>query len=804
MARVETASASVNSDSIKGLAQSIAKPAYRRLLTAEPALRRAVPALIIAFLVTICVGAFVQVIDHRRQAISEVARAMTGGASYLAERLGRSSATDDRRKQTELEHAIPAWALAPGREFVVTNADGAIVAAIRGATTTQDGAATPIAQANKALVGRRLADMLGHAQPLDTLGAAAGVLEIVLADGAPAFATVHWLSSAQGQVAVVHRRAEALSAWRSDTALTVTLSATTGFVVLILGFAFHWQATRAREADHIYDTVRSRIDTALNRGRCGLWDWDLARGRIFWSHSMFAILGLSPRDELLSFGEVNALVHPDDIRLYRLAAELAEAKASSIDHDFRMRHANGNWVWLRARCELVQQPGEGAPHLIGIAVDITEQKTLMERTVEADLRLRDAIETIPEAFVLWDANNRMVLCNSNFQALHDLPDEALQAGTSYDEVVHAGSKPVVRSKVTSEGQAPGGRTFEAQLEDGRWLHISERRTKDGGYVSVGTDITTIKRHEEKLMESEQRLMRTVADLRASQRTLEHQAEELADLADKYSDEKTRAEEANQAKSSFLANMSHELRTPLNAIIGFSEIMESGMFGPLVNEKYRGYCKDIHQSGQYLLDVINDILDMSKIEAGRIRLDVEQIRLGRFLNDAMRVVSARADDKKLELTADIAQGIRVKADQRLLKQIMLNLLSNAVKFTPEGGRISVRARASAEWVRIAIVDTGIGIPKEALAKLGRPFEQVESQLTKSHQGSGLGLAIAKSLTELHGGTLRIRSTPGQGTIVLLRLPVEGRQAFRDDVIEVHDAPETAAAPPLSPVTGRRTR
>ena len=184
----------------------------------------------------------------------------------------------------------------------------------------------------------------------------------------------------------MHRRADALAAWRSDTALTVTLSATTGFVVLILGFAFHWQATRAREADVIYETVRSRIDTALNRGRCGLWDWDLARGRIFWSHSMFAILGLKPKDELLSFGEVNALVHPEDLHLYQLAAQLAEAKTSSIDHAFRMRHANGNWVWLRARCELVQQPGEGAPHLIGIAVDITEQKTL----VETDRRSRPA------------------------------------------------------------------------------------------------------------------------------------------------------------------------------------------------------------------------------------------------------------------------------------------------------------------------------------------------------------------------------------------------------------------------------
>src|SRR4029077_2129071 len=142
-----------------------------------------------------------------------------------------------------------------------------------------------------------------------------------------------------------------------------------------------------------------------------------------------------------------------------------------------------------------------------------------------------------------------------------------------------------------------------------------------------------------------------------QQTLSRQAEELADLADKYSEEKTRAEEANQAKSKFLANMSHELRTPLNAIIGFSEIMDAGMFGPLGAEKYGEYCRDIHQSGQFLLDVINDILDMSKIEAGRIRLDLAEVRLGRFLNDAMRVVSARADDKKLSLTADIAHSIR---------------------------------------------------------------------------------------------------------------------------------------------------
>jgi two-component system cell cycle sensor histidine kinase PleC len=530
----------------------------------------------------------------------------------------------------------------------------------------------------------------------------------------------------------------------------------------------------------IYDTVRSRIDTALNRGRCGLWDWDLARGRIFWSHSMFAILGLSAKDDLMTFGEVNRLVHPDDIKLYAVAAQLADAKASAIDHEFRMLHANGKWVWLRARCEMVQQDGEPGLHLIGIAVDITEQKTLVEKTAAADLRLRDAIETIPEAFVLWDADNRLVLCNSNFQQLHNLPDATIAAGTSYEEVVTAGRKHVIRTKLTNDGPTvPGARTFEAQLDNGHWLHISERRTKDGGYVSVGTDITPLKLNEKKLMDSEQRLIATISDLRSSQQKLEFQTQQLTDMAEKYAEEKNRAEEANQTKSKFLANMSHELRTPLNAIIGFSEIMESGMFGALGADKYHEYCRDIRTSGQYLLDVINDILDMSRIEAGRLKLDLERVELDPVLADALRVVSAKAQDKRLKVTSDIDADVHFKADRRAIKQIALNLLSNAVKFTPEKGRILVRGRLAGGSVYVAIKDTGIGIARDALKKLGRPFEQVESQLTKTHHGSGLGLAIAKSLVEMHGGAMRIASKPGHGTIVAVRLPLAGPPADKGD-------------------------
>ena len=428
MARADTASASLRSDSIQGLAKSIAKPAYRRLLSAEPLLRRAVPVLIIAFLITICVGAVVQVLEQRRQVIVDARQIIEALADELAVALdhpGRDGRVSPGRTFAALERALPAWATAQGRSIIVADANGTIIASV---------------PSDPLKLGRQILDVLGPSQPLTTFGAAAGTLEITLPDGAAAFATVRALKNPLGIVAVAQTASSALTHWRSTTALTVTLSATTGFVVLILGFAFHWQATRAREADLIHDTVRGRIDTALNRGRCGLWDWDLARGRVFWSHSMFDILGLPAKNDLLTFGELNALVHDGDIDLYDLARQLADGKVQSIDHAFRMRHADGRWLWLRARCELARQEGETGLHLIGIAVDITEQKSLVEKTTAADLRLRDAIETIPEAFVLWDADNRLVLCNSNFQELHRLPDEAVVAGTPYETVVAAGQQ----------------------------------------------------------------------------------------------------------------------------------------------------------------------------------------------------------------------------------------------------------------------------------------------------------------------------------------------------------------------------
>jgi len=389
---------------------------------------------------------------------------------------------------------------------------------------------------------------------------------------------------------------------------------------------------------------------------------------------------------------------------------------------------------------------------------------------EKDLRLLDAIENISEAFVLWDCDNRLVMCNSKYRQFYRLAGSVTQPGAHYEDVVAAATEPLVTTRLEiKEKEEEGSSTFEAQLEDGSWLNISERRTKDGGFVSVGTDITPLKAHESRLMDSERELMITIADVDASRRTLEHQAQQLVEIAEKYQTEKIRAEAANRSKTDFLANMSHELRTPLNAIIGFSEIMQAGLFGKLGSEKYSEYARDILTSGQYLLDVINDILDMSKIEAGRLSLDPEEVDLAPLISDALRVTTSLTEDDRITIDNNIEGAILCIGDKRALKQVLLNILSNAVKFSRVDGEIQVSATQINGETRVCIADDGIGIAAEDLEKIGRPFEQVESQITKSRQGSGLGLAISRSLIELHGGVLDIESTVGTGTKVVFTLP-----------------------------------
>lgn len=754
MAGADAACLPARAGTILGVARS-APPSFR-LSRAEPWLQLSVPALLGIFLVTLGVCAYFQIKQGRRDAVAEAVVEIDVIAT-LAALAAPEAAADDRAspqlRLAALVRSLPPGALPPQRRLMIADAGGEVLAIYPPA------AARP----------RSLNAVLGDAQPLTIFADRAGVMRVTLPDGKDAFATVRNLAGASGQVAVVHPVDDLLADWRTRVLGQAMLLAAASFVILGLGGAYSLQASRARSADAVCDKVQRRIDSALSRGRCGLWDWDIARGRIYWSDSMYELLGYARRDEFLSFGEVNALVHPADGDLYSLADRLAASKASAIDHDFRVRSAAGAWVWLRARAELMQDSDDAGQHLVGISVDITDQRALAEQTAKADARLRDAIDAISEAFVLWDADNRLVLCNSKFQRLHELSPEFVVPGTPYAEVMKDSLPPVGPDLVENAGEQVGARTYGAQLVDGRWLQVTERRTKDGGYVSVGTDITTLKRHEEKLVESERQLKLNVTDLKKSRQTLELQAQQLADLAERYLEQKAQAESANRAKSEFLANMSHELRTPLNAILGFAEVMQSGMFGALGCEKYTEYCRDIRASGQYLLTVIDDILDMSRIEAGRVRLAKTPVPVERVIDNALKLVAERARAKELQLTVDNLPNATLPADERALQQILVNLLDNAVKFTPQGGRVSIRTRAAGDAINIFVEDGGIGIPKDALGKLGRPFEQVETELSRSHKGSGLGLAIARSLSELHGGGLRIRSQPGLGTVVMVHLP-----------------------------------
>ena len=754
MARANASCANMRAATILGVARSLTHPLYQRFESLEPAFRKVIPLLVVGFAMIFVTGGMVQTFAMRDDALRDAFSDMEVVASLLAKELELASHNE----------IAPAAALAgPAGRHLTRHGRIAHVS---------DGGGTIIA--SEPVIGQTrstLVDLLGQTQPLTIFGERAGVMRIALPGGLEALATVRNLPAPLGQLAVLQPVSRALSSWQERRGALLVLFGSGGIVLGAITVAFMLQSRRARAADEDCDCVRERIDTALNRGHCGLWDWDLARGRIYWSDSMYAMLGYDRAGDFMSFGEVSAFIHPDDADLYGLADAISRGEADHLDQEFRVRDASGAWVWLKARAELVIDRRSGAQHLVGIAVDISEQRRMAERTATADARLRDAVEAISEAFVLWDADKRLVLCNAKYQQLHQLDADDMRDGVSHDEIMRLSAQPNIdREPARGQQSASDASSYEARLSDGRWLQINGRRTKDGGSVSVGTDITKLKQQEERLTASEHQLLMHVTDLKASRQKLEAQAQQLAELAELHLEQKSEAESANRAKSEFLANMSHELRTPLNAIIGFSEIMENGLFGSLGCDRYLDYVRDIRSSGGYLLGVINGILDMSRIEAGKMRLEKSDVSVGLVVEEAVRNRQDEIDRKRIACAIETRGDPHLKADPHALYQIVGNLLDNAVKFTPESGRIAIRVREAADAVNIYVEDNGIGIPHDRIARIGRPFEKVEGEMTRSYQGSGLGLAIARALAEMHGGSLRLRSTIGAGTIVMVHLPL----------------------------------
>lgn len=652
---------------------------------------------------------------------------------------------------------VPRRLLTHGRRALAIDAEGRIAAAFP---------PLPVPVAT-------LTDILGANKDIAELLTNGEVMRVTLANGSQALATVRKLPTSFGQIAMIHPIDNVLDNWRAVAARYALLFAVTTTMLLAIVFGYFRQARERQTAEEVNATIRRRLDTALSSGRCGLWDWDLQRGRVYWSDSMYELLGLPAEKRCVSLEELDALIHPEDGDLSVVANLALTSKTRTIDHEFRARHANGDWIWLRARAQLIEDITSGSktePHLVGIAVDISEQRALAEHKAIASSRLRDAIESISEAFVLWDSENRLIACNSKFIDLYALSSEHTVTGASYAQVMRTARAPVTQTETSSDLlRSRDARTYEARLADGRWLQINERRTKDGGHVSVGADITSLKRKEELLRESERQLTASVSDLTHSRQLLEIQAQQLAALAEEYHHQKAVAEAAYLAKSEFLANMSHELRTPLNAIIGFAEMMQAEPFGALGSPKYLEYCQNIHRGGSYLNDVLSDILDMSMLEAGQMRLAEREVRIADAIRRTAAQWRSRIDEKRLRLDVDCRDGLWCVGDLSAIVKTLGVLVSNSVKFTDNDGMLHIRARRCGDLVAIYVADNGRGIDPQALLRLGRPFEQNAAVLENGMKGSGLGLAIARALIDLHGGALKIRSRPGVGTIAMICLP-----------------------------------
>ncbi len=364
----------------------------------------------------------------------------------------------------------------------------------------------------------------------------------------------------------------------------------------------------------------------------------------------------------------------------------------------------------------------------------------------AQHQLLVALENISQGFILYDADDKVSLYNSRFKELHSGTADMIRVGVTFEAWVReamarhivpmAGNDPEQwLEQNLREHHNPEG-PFEIRLSDGRWLRIDERRMPDGRIVGLHTDVTEAKQREVAL--------RTAT---------------------------IQAESASRAKTEFLARMSHELRTPLNAIIGFSEMIGRQILGPVGLPRYVEYANDIARSSQHLLGIISDVLDISKIEAGRIQLQEEAIDVGPALRECAEMLRPAADREGVIIAVNVpAHAPALLGDRTKIKQSVINLLSNSIKFSHPGSSIRLEASIDDEgYYRLAVSDKGIGIASEHLRLVLEPFGQVENPQNRRIGGTGLGLPIAKALVELHGGDIHIESTVGFGTAVSLRFP-----------------------------------
>lgn len=387
--------------------------------------------------------------------------------------------------------------------------------------------------------------------------------------------------------------------------------------------------------------------------------------------------------------------------------------------------------------------------------NVTERVRAEREARRAHERLLDAIECITEGFVLYDPDDRLVLCNSRYRDLFSDSTDLMAPGTPFETVLRVGAARGVYRIAPEELEGwiarridqhrNGGPPMEVQLTTGRWLRIEEWRTKEGGTVGIRADITDLKERE--------------ADLSAA---------------------RDEAERANRRKSDYVHHLSHELRTPLNAVLGFSEIIRDEVMGPN-NPRYRAYAGQITAAGVYMLDLINNLLDLAKIEAGRMDLHEEACNLALLVDLTFGMMHPRAAEAAVRLVMDIPDGLPgVHGDASLIRQMLTNLVGNAIKFARPSGAgpeqnlaercVTVRAaREDDGGILLSVADNGIGMRPEQIPAALDSFGQVHQRDLATERGSGLGLPLTRALIALHGGSFRIDSAPGVGTTVFLSFP-----------------------------------
>lgn len=429
-----------------------------------------------------------------------------------------------------------------------------------------------------------------------------------------------------------------------------------------------------------------------------------------------------------------------------IAAALARGEEGSVEYEAHRR--DGTSIWVENRFAVIQRFEDGSSRVVFMLRDIRDRRQRDAELRAAEARYRALFDNAPESIML-------IRCEPDGAFVVEAANPALTK--TLEEFSENAGKTIVGNTIE---EVAAGWAQEAVITDYR-ICVAERRLVQNEYTSPDGSVvfhaTLVP-----IFDANGR----VAQLSATTRDVTEARHREAELRHA----KNTAEVASRAKGEFLANMSHELRTPLNAIIGFSELIGQGVERHGWIETYGEYLNDISASGRHLLSLINTILDLSKIEAGMVSLDLDAVDLDELLVTSVALLSGLAQEGGIDLQLGLPTNrAEINGDFVKLRQVMLNVLSNAIKFTPPGGKVAVSASATANGVAIIVADTGCGISEADLQRVARPFVQVENSLSRKHPGTGLGLSIAKQLCELHQGKLVIESEEGKGTTVRITLP-----------------------------------